>query len=230
MTDEPAAPAAEPVPADDTDAPDQVKTEPTPDAADETAEPDEISFLPVDRNIHPSDEALWQQRARAYDSQYAGPEHWRRVLNVLAATGSIPLALRIVGFSRHKFTLRRERYVEFGEAVQQALDYFNHATLERAAVARAVDGVLEPVYHKGLHVGYKRVYSDTLLIRLLEANDPEKFKPKMDVNSTTTVTVTGGLPPDEPIEEDLPTFDAGAPAVVAEPAKPEAVDPAAPGE
>lgn len=196
--------AAPPVVVDDTDAPDAVKTSvPETDPTDDTAEPDEISFIKPDGvNVHPDDEALWQQRARAYDSQYAGPEHWRRVLNILAATGSIPSALRVVGFSRTKFTLRRERYVEFGEAVQQALDYYRHTSIEGSIRARAIDGVLEPVWHKGAHCGYKRVYSDTLLIRLAEAEMPEKYKPKMDVSNTINVTATGGIP-DQMTEEEL---------------------------
>lgn len=124
------------------------------------------------------------------------------MLNILAATGSIPNALRVVGFSRTKFTLRRERYVEFGEAVQQALDFYKHSAIEGSIRARAIDGVLEPVYHKGGLVGYKRVYSDTLLIRLAEAEMPEKYKPKVDVSNTIHVTSTGGIP-DQMTEEEL---------------------------
>lgn len=47
--------------------------------------------------------------------------------------------------------------------------------LEMAALTRAVDGVEEPVYQRGECVGYVTKYSDSLLMRLLEARNPEKF-------------------------------------------------------
>lgn len=46
------------------------------------------------------------------------------------------------------------------------------AQLENAAYERAVTGIEEPVYQKGLLAGYKTVYSDTLLARMLAARVP----------------------------------------------------------
>lgn len=55
-------------------------------------------------------------------------------------------------------------------AKQQAAD-----RLEEEARRRAVDGWMEPVFYKGEEVGYVRKFSDTLLLRLLEAHSPARF-------------------------------------------------------
>lgn len=47
--------------------------------------------------------------------------------------------------------------------------------LEGEARRRAVDGVDEPVFHRGQIVGHTRKYSDTLLIMLMKARDPLRF-------------------------------------------------------
>lgn len=156
---------------------------------------------PDEANVHPDEEQIWRKRARAYDSRYKGPEHWRRALNVIASTGSIPLARRELGISSKAFNDRRERYPEFAEEIVDALAFFREATLERAAVARAVDGILKPVWHKGDHVGYERVYSDTLLGKLLEANMPDKYKQKVELSTPNKITITGGLQQEKSQEE-----------------------------
>lgn len=47
--------------------------------------------------------------------------------------------------------------------------------LEAEAQRRAVKGIEEPVFHGGKVVGSVRRYSDTLLIYMLKARDPERF-------------------------------------------------------
>lgn len=136
----------------------------------------------------------WRKRADEYDSAYKGPPHWVRAINVIAATGSLPLALREANVARAAFNKRRERYPEFAEAIDEANQYFREVSLEQTASMRAIDGTLKDVYHKGAVVGQERIYSDTLMVKLLEANSPEKFKPKVDVSNTIEVEITGGLP------------------------------------
>lgn len=51
--------------------------------------------------------------------------------------------------------------------------------LEDEAQRRAVHGWEEPVYYKGELMGHIRRYSDTLLIVLLKANAPEKYKDRL---------------------------------------------------
>jgi hypothetical protein len=49
-------------------------------------------------------------------------------------------------------------------------------TLEAEAVRRAHEGVLEPVFYKGVPVGVIRVYSDSLMQTLLKGFLPEKYR------------------------------------------------------
>ena len=69
----------------------------------------------------------------------------------------------------------------FAEARQRAADM-----LEDEAVRRAKDGVRRPLVYKGKQVYiqgepiYQIEYSDHLVIRLLEANAPEKWKPRTE--------------------------------------------------
>lgn len=51
-------------------------------------------------------------------------------------------------------------------------------TLEAEAFRRAHDGVAEPVFHQGVEVGTVQKYSDTLLIFMLKARNPAKYREK----------------------------------------------------
>lgn len=79
---------------------------------------------------------------------------------------------------------------DWDAALDQAAD-----TMEREAFRRAVDGVDEPVYGslgQGLgsgEVGRIRKYSDTLLIFLLKAARPEKFRERTEQQHTGAVNV-----------------------------------------
>ena len=51
--------------------------------------------------------------------------------------------------------------------------------LEDEAKRRAVNGVIKPVYYKGAVCGKIKEYSDVLLIVLLKAHAPEKYKERV---------------------------------------------------
>lgn len=51
--------------------------------------------------------------------------------------------------------------------------------LEEEAYRRAVIGVDEPVYQQGRKVGEVKKYSDTLMVVLLKARAPEKYKDRV---------------------------------------------------
>lgn len=53
--------------------------------------------------------------------------------------------------------------------------------LEQEAHRRAVEGVEEPVFFQGRLVAHVRKYSDTLLIVLLKANAPEKYRERTEI-------------------------------------------------
>ena len=54
--------------------------------------------------------------------------------------------------------------------------------LEAEARRRAAIGVDEPVFYKGEVVGHIRKYSDTLLMFLLKAHWPEKFRENVSID------------------------------------------------
>jgi DNA-dependent RNA polymerase auxiliary subunit epsilon len=60
------------------------------------------------------------------------------------------------------------------------------AALEDEAVRRAHEGTVRPVYQQGKKVGGVREFSDTLLIVLLKARAPEKYKERSQVDSKNT--------------------------------------------
>jgi hypothetical protein len=90
-------------------------------------------------------------------------------------SGNVSDAARVAGISRQTFYEWRERDKKFAElatvAEQEALDLMEHE-----AWRRAVSGVKKPVYQSGKKVGVVREYSDVLLIFLLKARDPEKYR------------------------------------------------------
>ena len=87
-------------------------------------------------------------------------------LKTLAKTGRIGYSARAAGYSCSTYLARIRRLdpdfsAQWDEAIDTAMDI-----LEDAAHERAVDGVEEPVFHKGVVVGYKLRYSDGLLTTL----------------------------------------------------------------
>jgi len=57
------------------------------------------------------------------------------------------------------------------------------AELEDAAFTRAVEGFEENVFQRGIHAGTVRKYSDSLLTFLLKANDPDKYRERVDIKT-----------------------------------------------
>lgn len=104
--------------------------------------------------------------------------------------------------ARHFEWKRKALYVEcFEEARRLTL-----GALEDEAQRRAVDGVVEPVFYRDKLVGHKRRYSDSLLIRLLEANGPARFGPKPELPNQSrgpgVVIYNGRAPTDEEVTAD----------------------------
>jgi hypothetical protein len=76
----------------------------------------------------------------------------------------------------------------FAEAREEAVAY-----LEDEAHRRAVEGTTEDIYYQGEVCGTKLNYSDTLLIFLLKAANPEKYRDRFDIRSK--VESIGEQPP-----------------------------------
>jgi len=70
-------------------------------------------------------------------------------------------------------------------------------TLEAEAIRRAFKGVRKPVYQGGLLAGYVTEYSDQLLVLLLKAVRPERFRERSEVTLTPIVKTVAGFDVEE---------------------------------
>lgn len=100
-------------------------------------------------------------------------------IDAVRETGNITAAARSVGASRGHAYLRRESHPDFArrwdEALEESLDL-----LESEARRRAERGTEKPVFYQGSECGQIQEYSDTLMIFLLKAHRPEKFRDKFE--------------------------------------------------
>ncbi len=106
----------------------------------------------------------------------------RAFLAAYAECGNISEAARIAGVNRlsHYEWMHDERYAEvFEQATEIAGDH-----LESVARHRAVDGWLEPVFYQGVQVGVILKRSDQLLMFLLKAMRPDKFRDNATIRHT----------------------------------------------
>lgn len=110
----------------------------------------------------------------------------KEFVRALGNVGSVLSACVAVGAERAEVVAWRNEDKDFADAWDGALLDATER-LENAAVSRAVHGVLEPVFYGARVVGHKRVYSDSLLSKLLEGAMPTKYR--------KNVTVEGGNTP-----------------------------------
>lgn len=103
------------------------------------------------------------------------PKKREKFLAVLAETANVTAACEAIGFSRTSIYRLKKENEEFNAAWEEAMDKAVDA-LELAARQRAIQGVKEPVFHRGEVCGYIRKYSDTLTIFLLKAHRPQKYR------------------------------------------------------
>lgn len=105
-------------------------------------------------------------------------------IDALQKSGNVSEACRKAKVSRQvTYELKNDpTAADFAERWESALEAATDS-LELEARRRAATGVLEPVYYQGQKVGSVRRYSDTLLIFLLKAHRPEKFRDNVDVTS-----------------------------------------------
>jgi hypothetical protein len=83
------------------------------------------------------------------------------------------------------------------EATDEACD-----VLEAEAWRRAVDGVDRPIFQRGEQVGVERVYSDNLMVQLLKAHRPEKYRERTEnIQRGQTEIRVAGLSPERAREE-----------------------------
>ena len=102
-------------------------------------------------------------------------------LDALAGSGSVSAAAQAVGLSRTAIYNLRNRDDEAGAAFRAAWDARLKqavAVLAETAFDRAINGIEEPVFHKGEQVGTRVRHNDRLLMFLLKSLDPENYASK----------------------------------------------------
>lgn len=105
---------------------------------------------------------------------------WEKAfLSYLSATGNISEAALRAGVERSTAYRLYESAPDFAEAWNTALETACDA-LELEARRRAFIGVEKPVFYQGEECGRIREYSDTLLITLLKAHRPGRFRERVE--------------------------------------------------
>lgn len=103
-------------------------------------------------------------------------EKRQRFLETLEANGgNITAACKTARYPRRTAYEAREADPVFAKAWDEAVERGIDA-LEDEALRRANDGTLKPVFYQGSKCGSVREYSDTLLIFMLKAKRPLKFR------------------------------------------------------
>jgi hypothetical protein len=92
----------------------------------------------------------------------------------------VSAAANLIALSRTAIYKTRENDAEFAsqwdEAIEEGVEQ-----LEDEARRRALHDIAEPVFYKGEECGSVRRYSDTLLIFLLKAHKPAKYKDRAEI-------------------------------------------------
>jgi hypothetical protein len=111
-----------------------------------------------------------------------------RFLDALASSPNVSAAARLAGIDRKTAYNWREQSSEFAEAWDDAIETSTDY-LEAEARRRAFEGCDEPVFYQGEECGAIRKYSDTLMIVLLKAHRPEKYRERSQVEHVGSVPV-----------------------------------------
>lgn len=109
-------------------------------------------------------------------------------LAALEKAGNVSTAAATVGITRQCAYQARDRDARFREAWDVAIEAATDA-LEAEARRRALEGTDEPVFFKGEICGNIRKYSDTLMIVLLKAHRPDKFRERVQAEHSGELTV-----------------------------------------
>jgi hypothetical protein len=110
-------------------------------------------------------------------------------LDAFRRCGVVTYAAGRAGIARKTVYAWQEQDADFLAAFREAAVEAVEAA-EHEAWRRGVQGVLKPVYQGGAKVGTVREFSDTLLIFVLKALKPEKYRDRVDVRQQVEATVT----------------------------------------
>lgn len=94
-------------------------------------------------------------------------------------TGSVVRAAKAAGIQRQLHYRALEKSVEYRTHFEEAEKRFGDA-LEGHARKLARDGVREPVFFQGIKCGSRLKYSPALIIAMLKALKPEKYRERFE--------------------------------------------------
>lgn len=106
------------------------------------------------------------------------PKKRAEFLQCLLDAGNVSRAALKIGMSRVRLYELKKEDEDFSAAWDEAIEIGIDA-LEEEARRRAYEGTDKPVFYQGYQCGAIREYSDTLMIFLLKAHRPEKFKERV---------------------------------------------------
>lgn len=132
----------------------------------------------------------------------------RRFLEHYARLGRVTPAAQMAGIHRMTVWLwqtRDEAFREAMDAVEEIARRERVAQIEEEIYRRAIKGTLRPVgFHRGEHGGtYVREYSDQLLAKLAEAEDPDRFGTRRHELTLLLATITRAIDLDALTPEQL---------------------------
>ena len=103
----------------------------------------------------------------------------KRFLETFSECANVTEACRLTDIHPSLVYVWRKRDRAFAKDWAVAVERGTDA-LEDEAVRRALDGCLEPVFYKGVQCGTVRKFSDSLLMFLLRARRPERFRERVN--------------------------------------------------
>lgn len=122
------------------------------------------------------------------------PERQRAFIEALADTGSVAAACKHVNMTT--VGAYRIRRLPEGESFRKAWDAaidLGVQRLEDVAMERALNGVEEPFYVYGQHVGTRTRYNDRLLMFMLRNRAPERFGASVNGASLKGLNAVGKM-------------------------------------
>lgn len=116
------------------------------------------------------------------------PKKRAAFLEGLASSASVTTACLLAGFGRRSAYDWRAADEDFAADWEDALEAGTDL-MEDEMRRRAVEGVDEPRFHDGQICGHVRKCSDSLLIFMLKARRPDKYRDRAEVSHTGKVAI-----------------------------------------
>jgi hypothetical protein len=131
------------------------------------------------------------------------PQIQAAFLEALALSGNVRKAAAAIRRSPATVYDRRKKDPAFAQLWDETLQAAMDTVIEPEAIRRAVEGVAHPVYFQGAKVGTRQEYSDLLLLSLLKAWKPDRYRERREVTHAGAIGLlrkleqVGKMSPDE---------------------------------